>query len=186
MPIKDLDTQSKVFSIVLGAEYIIGDYYDMVQTFANEWGLKYCTIYHNKDSDYMHYHLFIELGKRWRMITMLNRLSKALNCNIENISIRIPSSITGAIQYLIHKNDPFKYQYNVADLVYNYDLKFIVDILESEFYSSELTTTQLIDIVYNSKNVIEIICKIGIGKYQHYRNTINDILEYKRKNEIEL
>lgn len=175
--------QSKLFHFVIGAEYV--EYFDSaIVTFANAWGYDFAYILHDKDNEYIHYHLIVCCPNRVRISTILKRLQEYLMCDIVNISVRIPKSFLGAMHYLIHMHDKDKYQYELSSVVSNFQEDYLKDIYSSSNFIEELTTSDLINIVLNAKSDIEIIMSIGIGKYTHYRPTINDIKEYKRKHNL--
>lgn len=105
----------------------------------------------------------------------MNNLSKVLNCSGFAISIDKADNYGLCLQYLIHRNNPDKYQYSLSD---------VVSSLPLEELSMALTETS--DII--NYDVLKTVCaescgskmyimeKIGIGYYSKYRNVIVDIL----------
>jgi hypothetical protein len=141
---------------------------------------KYAFIYHNKDINdngelkKAHYHIIIYEHKRTYCSTILNKLVELLGVNPLAITIDKCVDIQGAIQYLIHKNDKEKYQYNELDIVSNIDNDELINILTSE--NNSLSIDRLIQICFEERNRINIMRRIGLGYYHLYRNVITDIL----------
>lgn len=56
-----------------------------------------------------HFHLFAETKTSCRVGTNINKMAKALGISPLCVSCEVCASEEGAIQYLIHKNDPDKH-----------------------------------------------------------------------------
>lgn len=132
-------------------------------------------LWHKGDPKTKHIHLVISSPKKHRLKVFINFIQKSLDINFNQISILPCDSLAGRIQYLIHKNNPEKYQYSVDDIKTNMSTADLCEYLDEEI-SPKLTTDQIINICRESKgNRLYIIEKIGIQRYTLYRNTINDI-----------
>lgn len=85
-------------------------------------------IYHDKDVDKKpHYHLLCFFP------TQHSLSAYAKKFEIEENNIQIIKNKVGAIQYLIHKNNKDKYQYDINDICSNFDIsKFFNNRVEKE------------------------------------------------------
>ena len=130
-----------------------------------------------KKGDYKtrHIHLVLDSLKKHRLGVFLNYVCDVLNINENQVGVLPCESLEYAIQYLIHKNDKDKHQYNVCDIHTNYTEGVLCDFLEADVLE-KLTTQNIIDVIIESHgNRIKIIEKLGIGRYTLYRNVINDV-----------
>ena len=90
---------------------------------------KYCCFYYaiKHDLDYdnngklenKHFHIVLNLSCRVRLITILNFVSKFLNCSLDCITIDVCPNLIRQVQYLVHQNDTNKYQYLESDIITN-------------------------------------------------------------------
>lgn len=139
---------------------------------------QYASIIHDKDIDndgvlkIKHLHLVFECPKRHRLSFYLNRLSEYFDIPKELISIQVSNSFDGDIQYLIHKNNVDKYQYDVKDIMSNMgrdlDIRLMTEI------HKEITAEYIFDIVKNSKTKTNIILKLGLGNYHLFAKVVDD------------
>lgn len=145
----------------------------------------YYRIIHDKDFNENgelktpHIHLVVELKTRVRFTTMLSRLS--YHCKVpENcISLQDIKNISKIVQYLTHKNDSSKYQYNDEEVDTNNRERYNYLVMSDEKFV--LTTDELFDIIDNALNVRELVRKLGIDLYMKYARVID--LLWKDKNE---
>ena len=83
-----LDLQYKDFAIVVGARDLdLLQFESAIFELTLLYSLKYIYIQHDKDSEYLHYHLLLMFDKRIRCSTVLNKLAHLLTCDINNISV---------------------------------------------------------------------------------------------------
>jgi len=178
-----LTSQRTSFNIVISdINRVARSRFDICDSLSKN-GFTYYLIKHDKDVDNQgqlkrpHYHLVLVALKRYRVKQILNMLVDIFNTNIENIQIDENISLIASVQYLIHLNDSNKYQYSSKEIYTNNEDNLNALLLENPT-TNELTTQQLIDFIFTQKmNRLELINCIGIGKYQHYRYTINDLYE---------
>ena len=97
--------------------------------------IEFSYILHNPDDDDLnkHYHLVLYFkGKVKRFSTILNIFKGA------HIEATNQQRYKRCIQYLVHKNDPDKYQYKQNEIITNLETSYIADILNSDGYDFEL------------------------------------------------
>jgi len=128
----------------------------------------------------LHMHIVFQLSKKKRASTIINALADIFAVSPLAVSVEQAFSIEGAIQYLVHKNQKDKHQYSVDDIH--------TDIQDDEMSMIMDTTTIAADfdrikgICYGAEDLLEVIEKVGMSTYQHYRATILDIYECCLKN----
>lgn len=159
--------------------------------FLNNSGFRYYYIIHDNDVSENgevirpHLHLVVTGLKRWRVKQLLNDLADCLDTNVENIQIEEVKNITASIQYLIHKNDTAKYQYDYRKIFTN-DSDNLVPILNETIKTSTITTDRLIDLILKDKvEKLELIKIIGIGSYSHFKSAINDLYEIRYHKDLQ-
>lgn len=148
--------------------------------FCHEYMDIYAFILHDKDIldngelKTPHIHLVgLYKTNRQRLSTILTNLSETIGLPPLAITIDKMTDLTGSIQYLIHKNNKEKYQYQVLDIVTNITEGELQTYLNSD--SRAISIEYLIGIVEQNRSKIEIMRTIGLGNYHLYRNVINDI-----------
>lgn len=120
-----------------------------------------------------HYHCYAEMSDRKRLSTWINQLSKKLQVSPFAISLEKPTSTEGCVQYLIHKKNPEKYQYERNRIVTNCPQDELEIILNAE--TSETSFDFFLRVIEESPSLTEVIRKVGIGKYQRWRPVILDL-----------
>lgn len=181
-----LDSQRTSFNIVISdlsrCESSVCEICDKMSAL----GFIYYACVHDKDKKEdgsikrTHMHIVISSMKRLRVKQTISYFVDICKTNTENIQIDEVLSMVSCVQYLLHYNDVNKYQYSREELLTNQPSSADSMLLESP-KCNELTTQQLFDFIFNDKlSRIELINAIGIGKYQHYRQTINDLYEFSK------
>lgn len=141
-------------------------------------------IYHDKDADEAgelktpHYHIVAVFPSSMRLSTPIRQLAQTLKVDPTAISNRRMYDTQLALQYLIHKNDPDKFQYERAAIHASWNWDELDAILDAE--SDGLNFEKVCDIVDNSTNLRQVIQKVGFSYYHLYRNVILDL--WKTKN----
>lgn len=140
----------------------------------------YAFILHDKDvledgsTKTPHIHLVgVYNTNRQRLSTILNDLSVHVGVNDLAISIDKMNDINGSIQYLLHRNNPQKYQYDVSQITTSLELDELNLYLQRE--SNSISTSGLLDIIRNAKSKIDVYESIGLENYRQYRQVINDL-----------
>lgn len=181
----NLNSQRREFAIVISditrCDYTFNDFVRWL----NNSGFRYYYIVHDKDVNdngeptLVHIHLVLTGLKRWRVKQLLNDLADSLWTNVENIQIDEVKNLTASVQYLIHKNDTSKYQYDASSIKTN-DLVNLTPMLLETIQTCSVTTQRLSDMILKEDlSRLELIHAIGIGSYQHFRSVINDLYEIK-------
>lgn len=189
-----LSTQTNYVSVIIQLQKQQCDYQALknwLSTNANLWAY----IVHDKDKHedntskgvHLHAKFILNNNKGPRLSTTLNEMSKALSIDKTAFTIEKMESVSGSIQYLIHKNEPEKYQYDVSDIITNLSESELNTYLYAE--TEEINTDTLIDIcTMNWRSKIAILKTIGLRYYSRYRGVIADICnevemqQYERKN----
>lgn len=107
------------------------------------------------------------------MTTWINKIAKYLGVDVRAVTLERLTSEDGAIQYLIHKKNPEKWQYDIHDIVTSYsldDLRIIMD-RDVQSYSLDFVLVN----IDNSSTLRELIKKIGLKVYEGHRNVIRDL-----------
>lgn len=137
-------------------------------------------IVHDKDIDgygrlkTLHLHFVFSGFKRVRLITVLNDVAKALAVPVLAVSVEKCASVSGALQYLTHKNNPQKAQYYENDIVRQWDEDEYNLLLNAE-NDDKLTADGLCQVCINANTLIDVMRALGVSMYQHYRATILDV-----------
>lgn len=187
----NLNSQRREFAIVISDLLRCGNYtlYEF-DSFLNNSGFRYYYIIHDSDISENgekirpHIHLVVTGLKRWRVKQLLNDLAEVLDTNVENIQIEEVKNITASIQYLIHKNDTNKYQYDMKKIFTN-DKDNLAPILNETIVTLTITTDRLIQLILvEGMEKLELIKTIGIGSYSHYKSAINDLYEIRYRKDL--
>lgn len=186
----NLNSQRREFNVVISDITRCDYHFDGFVSFLNNSGFRYYYIVHDNDVDEHgetirpHIHLVLTGLKRWRVKQLLNDLADALITNVENIQIEEVKNITASIQYLIHKNDTSKYQYDYLKIQTN-DSDNLVPILNETILTDKVTTDRLIDLILKERiEKLELIKAIGIGSYQHYKSVIKDLYDIRYSKDL--
>lgn len=127
-----------------------------------------------------HIHCIVELKSRVRFSTMLSRTSEYCKIPVKCISLQDIRNMPKIIQYLTHKNDKSKYQYEDDQVDTNNRDRYTY-LVKSEDKVA-LTTEELFDIIDNSKNVRELVKAVGIDMYVKYGRVIEMLWKDKKEN----
>lgn len=121
-----------------------------------------------------HIHLVGNLKtNRRRLSSTLNDIADYVECDTLAVSIDKMSDLVGSLQYLIHKNNASKHQYDVKDIITNLQEGELNTYLNSD--SKSMSIEYLIDVICTHPSKLDIMRVIGLTYYHLYRNTINDI-----------
>lgn len=180
---KPLSCQTKKHFVVIrkNRSYPIKTITDFLDNHYEKWAL----ICHKQDEDPTthlviptHYHYVgIGLKDKTPMQTYLNALAKHLKTDTNGIEFDSYRSLEGALQYLIHKNNPEKTQHEIKEIVFGgWSYEEIVTGITAE--STGLDFDRICFVAQNSSNIVEVIRDIGFGYYAKYRNVILDIVDF--------
>lgn len=156
---------------------------DTLKAYCDTYFKIYAFIQHDKDHDEngglvgVHYHIVgdyktskVAFSTRLNEICQFFRFDSASGIEIDNYT-----SLEGCIQYLTHKNQKEKYQYDKCNIITNIP-SVDFDIFYNASTSSDFVTFDMLyTICLRSNNIIEVIRDVGIANYRLYRNVIWDI-----------
>lgn len=177
-----LTTQTGKINVVISLKGVqdFNIYLERLKRYCEEQTQLYAYILHNKDVlengeiKTPHIHLVAILkNNRQRLSTTLGNIGVALELSVLAISIDKMSDIVGSLQYLIHKNNTEKYQYEEKKIHTNISSGELATYMASD--SKSMSIEYLVDVVSKHRSKIEIMRTIGLSYYHLYRNTINDI-----------
>lgn len=144
----------------------------------------YACLNHDLDTDSegktktFHTHYVIWGNKRCRLRTMLWRIGDYLGflpSEILNISIDRCNDIAYSIQYLTHKNDINKYQYNYMFIITNISENDLLRYYNKSTYD-EITTDRLFKLIVDEKKTdLELMYILGLSRYSYYFKCIQQI-----------
>lgn len=185
----NLDTQCKSFNIVINMPFKFescDDFEKVLVKFDDELSRQsmfYARIKHDCDLDNLghhktnHYHYVITCATRKRVSTMLYFIADSLGYSttdeLNTISVVKCDSVPLSIQYLIHKNNKDKFQYDIANIVTNYTPNELDDYMSQD--NKEITTRYLYDLIMQGRTDVEIMFIIGVGRYHLFKGAITDL-----------
>jgi len=138
-------------------------------------------LYDSGEKKLKHCHIVLECMKRQRAKQIINIMCDSFETNFANVQVDEVVSLVSSIQYLLHINDKNKYQYERKELLSNNQEQADAYLIETP-KANELTTQALFDFIFKDKlSRVELIYAIGIGKYQHYKSTIEDLYKVAEK-----
>lgn len=142
----------------------------------------YGAIIHDRDIDddgklkTLHIHLCFRLKKRVRKSTLINKVSSLCEVSPFAVTLDGATSFEGCFQYLIHKNDPQKFQYSFDEVRTNLTEGEIDIIMDAK--TSVLDLPLLKAACMNTDCLVDVIEAVGLSTYQHYRATILDVFNW--------
>lgn len=135
----------------------------------------YAFIKHDNDVDERtHYHIVVCLNTSYAKNTIINAFATALTCNVDIVHVRKIRSFVLSVQYLIHKNDKDKYQYEYLDIWTN-DVNELNTCLYANFSSYEMDIEYLYELCKKCGSLADIYKELGIQKAKQYRSLIIDM-----------
>lgn len=183
-----LTDQSKRINLIISlgtaSADTLRDWPALVQSVLEEEGAcEYALALHDLDVDPAtgqiktpHIHVCAVMCDKKRLITWLNRFADRLNLNPLAISIEKLKDFAGAVRYLVHKDDPDKYQYDTSRIITTLkpdDLEglLLVDPSRADKCSFE----SLVEICKQCSHKVDVAGVIGSSHYTHYYRLITDI-----------
>ena len=164
-------------------------YYELAQlqdTLIKQKEFFVATIIHDKDKDINNYpktthlHAYIEFTNlKHTKKQLLELLSTCLHIEQNQISIDPTNSNYLLIQYLTHKNDKDKTQYDFENIKSNNE-ELLTLRYNQEYISKEQRDAHLFDDIQNSKTMLEFISRQGVQNAKSYRNIFQDVKKEQR------
>lgn len=177
----DLGKQRRKFDIVVSSlSFCKVNNANDISNLLSKMGGTYFMIIHDKDTQLVHLHVVLVFDKNKRAKTILNQMSDLLGCSDSNIQIMECMSLINCVQYLTHKNQPKKHQYNFED-IYTNDIKQLKQLYNADTNSlNELDYNTLFNLVFvEGCDRLTLMKRIGINMYNHYYKVIQDIYKYQ-------
>lgn len=154
------------------------------------WALENCNVYayilHDLDitedgvAKRPHVHMYCEFKSCKRVLTHLNSLATWLGYNTNQVSAQVASSNpAGFFQYLIHKNNPEKHQYEANEIISNLEAGEVAAYLDAD--AGNCSVTFFFSVCQKSRSMTEVIQTLGLDTYLKYRYAIKEIWEDTRK-----
>lgn len=177
-----LSTQTSNINVVISLNGLTDDekVKARLKEFCDEKMSLYAFIIHDKDINEdgslktKHVHLVGKLkNNRRRLSSTLLDIATALECSTLAVSIDKMQDLVGSIQYLIHKNNSAKHQYDKGYIITNLSEGELDTYLNSD--SKSMSIEYLIDVIMTHPSKMDIMRIIGLTYYHLYRNVINDI-----------
>lgn len=143
--------------------------------------IEYSYIKHNIDSDdnCIHYHLVLYFKGKVKRFTTIQTLFDGAHIEQTN-----RQRYQRCIQYLIHKNNPQKQQYDINEIVSNIDKPCLYDIIQSVGYEFILfDETKIFDYMtdfynkYHNVNINQFITTFGLSALRQYYFIIKDLIK---------
>ena len=179
-----LDSMTKNFNVIINIPHNMSlkefqsRLSNMCDDVFSRLGIKYAYIWHNRDLlnsgelKTLHLHIVLCTIKRTRVKTMLWNMVEWLhleNAYVDCITIDKCDSVPLSLQYLTHKNNSEKYQYKYDDIISNWDEFYLAEMYH-EAPQIEITPKLLVTWILKGYTDIEIMLKIGVGRYSTYQN----------------
>lgn len=185
-----LETQTKKINVIISLGGVDWQYNESLKTWCNSFCERYAYILHDKDfteggiKKTPHIHLVAQLQKRARLYKTLRDISEAVNVGVKAITIDKYTHWEKSLQYLIHRNDKDKYQYQESAIITNIDIVELDDILNNEFDTFDYD--YLWRIAEDSENEMDFIRNIGITNYKNYWRVCDKIWLWSQNKKIRI
>lgn len=116
-----------------------------------------------------HIHYIIELPKRRRLNAVLKDVSNYLNVPLNCVSLRVCNSLSASLNYMLHYNQPLKFQYNFEDIKTNsYTWLFEKFNVNDNGFNEYLIGT----IIESQGNYINLVRFLGVQYCKKYKDII--------------
>ena len=144
------------------------------------------TIIHDKDitdngePKTIHMHAYIETNEKHTKKQFIDILSELLQIDKQKISVDGTKSNVLMLQYLTHKNQPNKAQYEIDRIITN-NKELLNERMNTKYKTKEQKNNDLLVDMKNSKTILELAEKQGIETANKYRNTFNQIKEEEKQ-----
>lgn len=141
-------------------------------------GLLFAFIFHDKDIDKdgvlkrRHLHLVFECPTRRRVSYYIKHLALMFGVERSQVQVEVSNNLDWDIQYLIHKNNAYKYRYDFKDIVTNMPLNELQERMSTVVHQ-EITAKGILDVVKSCRTKTSVILKLGIGNANIYKSIID-------------
>lgn len=174
----NLKSKSKYFCIVINEK--TPNELEAIQEKLRDTSIfNFCaSIIHDKDTlsngniKTKHLHIFGEKPSKIALETTLNELCNTLQLEKEQISIEGTNNEYLYIQYLTHKNDKNKHQYNLNDIRTNNEAELMAR--RSKTYKTPPTEEEIIFHLKNDTTLADLTENIGLENARKYKGMFFD------------
>lgn len=177
-----LETRTKKVLAIISLKEVAPESYpaimESLEGFLSSWA-EWSFILHDCDTDANgeqktpHIHLVGFLKSPARLITTLNRLADYLGMSPLAVSVRKCEDYPKALQYLIHKNDKEKYQYQIKAIKSNLSEADLNGLLNDE--SPKIDIDRLYKMCEEAPDKMTLMRSLGLGFYRLYRPIVNEV-----------
>lgn len=145
----------------------------------------YAYIYHDKDGNEPHYHYLFQLKSNCTFRSFLCRYDVKMHAEI-------CFSPLGSFEYLIHKNNPEKYQYLLENITALHFNKFLSLSLSGNDSAKNLRTMDLLQDIINNTPLDEMVYKYGrdyvlnYNKYHDFARRMSNSIQISNEEYLRL
>lgn len=116
-----------------------------------------------------HFHIVIDFGATIKQTTALTRLADKLEVSPNIISIDPLTSVEAMVRYLIHRDQPEKYQFDSSEILTNN-----VELTNEYLIDQKVITTQyILNWARSGASTYELMENIGVKQFNAFHSTIS-------------
>ena len=144
------------------------------------------TIIHDKDltdngePKTIHMHAYIETNEKHTKKQFLDMLTELLKIDRERISIDGTKSNVLMLQYLTHKNQPSKAQYEVDRIITN-NKEILAERMNSKYKTKEEKENELKNDIKNCTTILDLMDKYGVDTANKVKGLFNQIKQEQKQ-----
>ena len=144
------------------------------------------TIIHDKDltdngePKTIHAHAYIETNEKHTKKQFLDMLTDLLKIDRQRISVDGTKSNVLMLQYLTHKKQPNKAQYEVDRIITN-NKELLNERMNTKYKTKEQKQNDLLNDIKTCKSIIELAEKQGVETTNKVRNLFNQIKQEQKQ-----
>lgn len=144
------------------------------------------TIIHDKDitdngePKTIHAHAYIETNEKHTKKQFLDMLSELLKIDRQRISVEGTKSSILMLQYLTHKNQPNKAQYE-DDRIITSNKELLAERMNTQYKTKEQKDNELKNDIKNYKTILELMDKYGVDTANKIKGLFNQIKQEQKQ-----
>ena len=146
------------------------DIQDIIELWSERKEMEYFLIMHDEDPGNIHYHIVIVFENAAKFSTIKNKFGYG---NIDSVH----TSVSLAVQYLIHQNNPEKHQYVPEDIITNAPDMLKLHLTQGANYSGNKLQF-ILDRIASGELKRCDIGKLGVSTFIKHKRKIKDAFEY--------
>lgn len=179
-----IDKKAKKVVFVINPPKEADDFDPSFYTSLVSWALENCEIYayilHDLDfaedgsAKRKHVHMYCDFKACKRVLTHLNSLADWLGYDTNQISAQVASNNpAGFFQYLIHKNNPEKHQYEASEIISNLPKGEVSALLEAD--AGNCSIERFVSVCATAKCFADVLRELGLDTYTKYHRAIDNL-----------